>query len=243
MKLTHGSKARLAAAVLIGAGASHASAAQALASASASASARVSAIPPLAGAPATYSLEIAASEPRGAYPSALSLSLPPGTRLDGRALPRRCTRKAALAGHCPRSSRVGLGQAQLLQTATFSASDPGIPLTVAIGVYAAPTLRAADLGRLLVISREGVTAIGGFASGSVQPVSGRGTQLSFGLGLVQRAPEESITFTGLSLSLGARHGRFSLVRNPRVCGGTWPVGLALTGVEPASVSVPCSTAG
>jgi hypothetical protein len=239
MKLTHGTKARLVAAALICGAASHASAAQALALASE----RVTAIPPLAGAPATYSLEIAASEPRGAYPSALSLSLPPGTRLDGRALPQRCKRNAALTGHCPRASRVALGQAQLLQTATFSASDPGVPLTVAIGVYAAPTRRAADLGRLLVISREGVTAIGGFATGSVQRVSGGGPQLGFGLGLVQRAPEETITFTGLSLSLGARRGRFSLLRNPPLCGGTWPVGLALTGVEPASVSVPCSAAG
>jgi hypothetical protein len=239
MKLTHAFKTRLAIPALLAAAAAFPAAAEAL-----PATAGGVAAPALAGAPAGYTLHIAASEPRGAYPSALTLSLPPGTRLDGRAVRSRCARKAALAFHCPRGSRVGSGQAQLIQTATFSASDPGVPLTVAIGVYAAPTHRPADLRRLLVISREGVTAIGGLGTGSVRSVgAGGGPQLDFGLGLVQRAPEETITFTSLEFTLGARHKRFSLVRNPPLCPGSWAVGLALTGVDPASVSVPCSAAG
>jgi hypothetical protein len=240
MKLTHAVKTRLAIPALIAAAAAiTAPAAEGLAPTSAGAVAT----PAISGAPAVYTLRIAASEPRGAYPSALTLSLPAGTRLDGRAVPRRCTRKAALALRCPRASRVGFGQAQLLQTATFLRDDPGVPLTVVIGVYAAPTRRAADLGRLLVVSREGVTAIGGFATGSVTRMgNGGGPQLDFGLGLVQRAPEETITFTSLDFTLGARHKRFSLVRNPPLCAGSWLVGLTLIGIDPASVSVPCSAA-
>jgi hypothetical protein len=59
---------------------------------------------------------------------------------------------------------------------------------------------------------------------------------------VQRAPEETITFTSLSLSLGAHHGRHVLIRNPPSCGGSWQVDLTLSGVEPLSASAPCSAA-
>jgi hypothetical protein len=204
-------------------------------------SATVSASPGQAGAGATYALGVLASEPRGAYPAGLLISLPAGSRLDGRSAPKRCSRKAALRLGCPRASRIGVGSAQLLQTATFSPIDTGVPLTVGIGVYAAPTKRPGRLGGLQVITREGVTAIGGKAGGIVMPAGpGGGPALSMGLGLVQRAPEETITFTSLSLSLGAHHGRHVLIRNPPSCGGSWQVDLTLSGVEPLSASAPCS---
>ena len=218
---------------------SQATRAEALAPGSATASAN----PAQAGAGAGYAFDLVASEPRGAYPSGLRISLPAGSRLDGRAVPKRCGRKAALRTECPRVSRIGVGSAQLLQTATFSPNDTGVPLTVGIGVYAAPTKRPGRLSGLRVISREGVTAIGGSATGIVLPASaGAGPQLSMGLGLVQRAPEETITLTSIRLSLGARHGSHVLIRNPPSCGGFWQVGLTLSGVEPLSASAPCSAA-
>jgi hypothetical protein len=62
-----------------------------------------------------------------------------------------------------------------------------------------------------------------------------------GLGLVQRAPEEAITFTALNLSLGARHGRHVLIRNPPSCVGSWQAGLTLSGVEPLSATADCTS--
>ena len=204
-------------------------------------SAAVSANPNLAGGGAAYTFDVSASEPRGAYPATVLISLPPSSRLDGRSAPKRCSRKAALRLACPRASRIGVGSAQLLQTATFQANDTGVPLTVAIAVFAAPTKRPGQLGGLQVITREGVTAIGGEATGIVMPVGpGGGPALSMGFGLVQRAPEETITFTSLDLSLGARHGRHFLIRNPPSCGGSWQVGLTLSGVEPLLASAPCA---
>jgi hypothetical protein len=139
---------------------------------------------------------------------------------------------------------VAYGRARLVQTATFSATDPGVVLTVAIGVYASPTARPGDLARLEVLTREAVTGITGFASGAVLPArAGGGPRLRFGLGLVQRAPEETITFRSLSLHVGARPERVALVRNPARCRGSWAVGLALSGAAPVSPLAPCSTAG
>src|SRR5262245_10928967 len=229
-------KSGLFAALLLAAAASCAQAADALAPASA----RVSVDPNRAGAGAALGIEVTAAEPRGAYPGGIAVSLPAGSTLDGRGAPKRCSRRAALRNRCPRASRIASGVAHLLQTATFAVSDPGVPLTVAIDVYAAPTRKPRALRGLQVISREGVTQIGGFGAGGVAPVGASGgPELNFGLGLVQRAPEETITFQSLSLTLGAQRGRIPLLRNPPTCSGGWPVGIALTGIEPVTASAPC----
>ncbi len=214
------------------------------AEAAAPVSGRVVAAPARAGAGADYAIDLAAAEPRGAYPARLLVVLPAGARLDGRAVPVRCPHRLALLSRCPRASRIAHGRARLVQTATFSASDPGVVLTVAIGVYAGPTARPGDLGRLEVVTREAVTGIAGFASGAALPArGGGGPRLRFGLGLVQRAPEETITFRSLSLRVGARHGRVALLRNPARCRGSWAVALALSGAAPVSPLASCSTGG
>src|SRR5262249_25771259 len=96
-------------------------------------SSSVGATPSQAGARATYARAISASEPGGSCPAGLLVSLPAGSRLDGRAAPKRCSRKEALRLECPRASRIATGSARLLQTATFAPNDTGVPLAVAIG--------------------------------------------------------------------------------------------------------------
>ena len=189
-----------------------------------------------------------------------------GLRFDPRSRRARCTSQQASNFGCPAASRIGTGQAQ---GHASGALVPGgrYDFTASIQAFLAPPQQSGDLAGVVLQFNEPKSGQRGSTTGRVVPVASGpfGIQLRFDDlgGAMPPPPGVTITIDRLQMTSGAkrrvvrsrtvrRHGRrvrvrrritYSLLTNPRTCGGSWPYQLVVTYSDHQQVydgSAPCS---
>jgi hypothetical protein len=180
----------------------------------------------------------------GQNPSSVVLRVTRGVSVDPKSVRKLCRRADADADRCPSQSRIGGGTAEL--TVTSPAFSNPFHVTATIDLYLAPPPRSGDTAGVVAHFKVNETGDEGHSTGRVTPIASGpfGYQTSFTFTL-QPPAGFSAHLDRLHLTFGARrivkkkkgkkgkHGKrrkihHVLVRNPRVCGGSWPYQIELT---------------
>lgn len=189
--------------------------------------------PDLAGKGSRLILDIPGGESAGgARPTSSVLGLQRGFVIDVRARRARCTTQQAEAFACPAASRIGAGYALAYAT---GALVPGGARTyrAELDAFLAPRQRRGDLARVVISVFEPENKLRGNVYGRLvsRPRQAFGQQLRFDAlpGAGEPPPGVEVTLQRLHLEVGAfravrrnrRRIRFTLIRNPQRCGGSW----------------------
>ena len=161
-----------------------------------------------------------------------------GFRVDPRSRRRRCSEEQARQFECPEASRIGAGQAD----GTASIGGGSQSFTASIDVFLAPPPQPGDVAGIVVQFREPQSGQRGQARGRIVrvPTGPFGVEVRFEdlAGLTPSLPGVTITVDRIQLRVGARRKvvriirrdgrrirrvrRYTLIRNPRTCAGSWP---------------------
>jgi len=227
-------------------------------------------LPNTAASASRVHVQVAGTAPElaGALPDSIALGVQRGFALDTRAVAERCGGQAATTGACPAASRIGLGQA-IVHVSGFVNQD--VPAT--IDVFLADPVQAGDVASAVVLvsgaglSRAVRTRLLAPATGPV----GYELRLEGIAGAVPTVPGVTLTLQSLTLDIGAlrkvtktttkrvhvrRNGRrvtvkrkvkrrvtYTLLRNPKTCGGAWAVRLTISagGADHVrDIAIPCA---
>lgn len=189
----------------------------------------VRAVPNLAGAAARIEIDARGQqfESGQEFPRSVIVDLTRGITFDARAVRQRCTEEQADAFACPAGSRIGGG------TAEGTVTGPLVPggsqdFSAVIDLFLAPARRG-EIAGLIVQVREQNTGFRRSARGSVVAVDTRrfGAEVRFNFPATPPLPPgATLNVERVAVTVGAtrrvRGVRRTLLRNPRICRGSWP---------------------
>ncbi len=181
--------------------------------------------PNTAGSRSKLALEANPSQSQGGNQEVKSLTLlgPRGLKVDPRARAERCSPAQARDSKCPSGSKIGSGQA------SGHASGAIVPggqqsFTADVEAFLAPPVKDGDIAGAVLQISEQQSGTKGSVTGRIVRVRGSkkfGVKLRF-----EDFPSTTgvtVTVEHMSLLVGARRGKHSLLTNPAKCrGGSWP---------------------
>jgi hypothetical protein len=169
---------------------------------------------------------------------ALVIAATRGFKIDPRSRKRRCSEERARQFDCPEASRIGDGEAN----GTASIAGGTQTFTASIDVFLARPWQPGDIAGVVVQFREPQSGERGQARGRLVrvPTGPFGAEVRFEdlAGATPSVPGVTITVDRIQLRVGARRKvvriirrngrrirrvrRYTLIRNPRTCAGSWP---------------------
>jgi hypothetical protein len=195
-------------------------------------------------------------------PRSVVVAITRGFRIDTRSRARRCTSEQAKRFECSERSRIARGWAEVTASGIFFPGGSQ-DYVISLAGFLAPPVRRGDLAGVVMQAREPKTGMRGTATGRIVrvPAGAFGLELrldDLGMGR-QPPPGVTLQLKRAHLAVAAfrrvrrvrrvrgrrvvRRVRYSLIRNPLGCSGSWPyeVRLAYPGSERVvSGSVPCT---